>query len=282
MTTGTCLCGTVRYEIDGPFSMMVNCHCSMCRKEHGTPFVTFAGAPLAGFHWLSGEDNLTTYASSEKGHRSFCRTCGSAAPMLLPETGMVIAPAGELEQDPGVRPQMHIFVGSKAPGYVITDDLPQYEEYPPEWGGSGVPRPAVEAPEGVVPGSCLCGGVAWEVTGKPSLMMNCHCSRCRQGRGAAHATNAFYKLDQFRWLRGEELTEAYKVPDAQYFTQHFCRTCGGKTPRVMEKFNRVLVPAGTLDRDPGMQPTANIFVAWKAPWFEITDGIPQFEEMIPR
>jgi hypothetical protein len=139
-----------------------------------------------------------------------------------------------------------------------------------------------EAPEGVVPGSCLCGGVAWEVTGKPSLMMNCHCSRCRRGRAAAHATNAFYKLDQFRWLRGEELAEAYKVPDAQFFTQHFCRVCGGKTPRVMEKFNRVLIPVGALDGDPGAQPTAHIFTAYKAPWFEITDGIPQFEEMIPR
>ena len=125
----------------------------------------------------------------------------------------------------------------------------------------GVDRPVADAPEGVVPGSCLCGGVAWEVTGKPSLMMNCHCSRCRRGRGAAHATNAFYKLDQFRWLRGEELTEAYKVANAQYFTQHFCRTCGGKTPRVMEKFNRVLVPAGEFDADPGAQPTASPLAA---------------------
>lgn len=282
MTTGSCLCGTVRYEVDGPFNMMVNCHCSMCRKAHGSQFVTFAGAPLAGFRWLSGEDNLTRYVSSASGHRDFCRTCGSPAPMLLPQMDMALVPAGGLEQDPGITPQMHIFVGSKAPGYAITDSLPQYDEYPPEWGGKGLDRPRVAAPEGVVPGSCLCGGVAWEVTGKPALMMNCHCSRCRRGRGAAHATNAFYKLEQFRWVRGEELTESFKVPDAQYFTQHFCRVCGGKTPRVMAQFNRVLVPVGELDGDPGMQPTAHIFVDYKAPWFEITDDIPQFGEMIPR
>jgi len=283
MTTGTCLCGAVRYEIDGPFNMMVHCHCSMCRKQHGTFFATFAAAPLSGFRWLSGQDHLTRYESSAKSHRDFCRTCGSAAPTLLPEMGMALAPAGCLEQDPGVRPQLHIFVGSKAPGYEIADGLPQYDTYPPEWGaGQGVDRPAVQAPEGVVPGSCLCGGVAWEVAGKPSLMMNCHCSRCRRGRGAAHATNAFYKLDQFRWVRGEDLTEAFKVPDAQFFTQHFCRVCGSKTPRVMEKFNRVLVPAGEFDADPGAQPTAHIFVAYKAPWFEITDGLPQYPEMIPR
>jgi hypothetical protein len=282
MTTGACLCGTVRYEIDGPFSMMVNCHCSMCRKEHGAQFATFAAAPLAGFRWLSGEDNISTYASSASGERSFCKTCGSVTPMLLPDMGMVLAPAGNLEGDPGIRPQMHIFVGSKAPGYVITDDLPQYQEYPPEWGGAGIARPAVEAPEGVAPGSCLCGAIAWEVTGKPGLMMNCHCSRCRRARSAAHATNAFYKLDQFRWVRGEAADQTYKVPDAQYFTQHFCPSCGSPTPRVMAQFNRVLIPAGEFDVDPGAQPTANIFATSKAPWFEITDGLPQFEGMPPR
>lgn len=282
MTTGTCLCGTVRYEIDGPFSVMVNCHCSMCRKEHGAQFVTFAGAPLSGFRWLSGADNVTRYSSSASGHRDFCRTCGSPAPMLLDQMGMVLVPAGCLEQDPGIRPQMHIFVGSKAPGYTITDELPQHDEYPPEWGGRGLARPPVTAPEGVVPGSCLCSGVAWEVTGLPSLMMNCHCSRCRRGRGAAHATNAFYRLDQFRWIRGEELTRSFKVPEAQFFTQHFCAVCGSPTPRVMEKFNRVLIPAGELDADPGARPSAHIFVTYKAPWFEITDDLPQFPEMIPR
>jgi len=282
MTTGTCLCGALRYEIDVPFSVMVNCHCSMCRKEHGAQFVTFAGAPLSSFRWLSGEDNVTRYTSSASGHRDFCRTCGSPAPMLLDQAGMALVPAGCLEQDPGIRPQMHIFVGSKAPGYTITDDLPQHDEYPLEWGGRGIERPPLAIPEGVVPGSCLCGGVAWEVTGLPSLMMNCHCSRCRRGRGAAHATNAFYKLDQFRWIRGEELTRSFKVPEAQFFTQHFCAVCGSPTPRVMEKFNRVLIPAGELDADPGARPTAHIFVAYKAPWFEITDDIPQFPEMVPR
>jgi hypothetical protein len=282
MTTGICLCGTVRFEIDGPFAAMVNCHCSMCRKEHGAQFVTYVAAPLSGFRWLAGQDNVQEYASSAHGRRSFCRTCGSSMPSLLPETGLVVAPAGNLEGDPGLRPQMHIFVGSKAPGYAITDDLPQYDEYPPDWGGAAVERPTVEAKEGVTPGSCLCGAVAWEVAGQPALMMNCHCSRCRRGRGAAHATNAFYKLDQFRWIRGEDLTNAFKVPDAQFFTQHFCRACGSPTPRVMEKFNRVLIPAGEFDADPGARPTAHIFVGSKAPWWEITDDLPQFEGMIPR
>jgi len=282
MTTGRCLCGAVRYEIDGPFTFMVNCHCSMCRKEHGAQFVTFAAAPLSGFRWITGEDNLTEYASSPGGKRSFCKTCGSAGPMLATEMNMVIAPAGNLDGDPGTRPQMHIFTGSSAPGYQITDALPQHEEYPPGWGGKGQARPPVQVKPGVTAGSCLCGAIAWEADGPPAMMMNCHCSRCRLARGAAHATNAFYRLEQFRWIRGEDRTDQYKVADAKFFTQAFCRTCGCPAPRVLGHFKRVMVAIGTADTDPGMQPTAHIFVGSKAPWYEITDAIPQFEEMPPR
>lgn len=283
MTTGRCLCGAVRYELDGPFSFMVNCHCSICRKEHGAQFVTFAAAPLSGFRWISGEDNLTEYASSPKGKRTFCKTCGSAGPMLAPEMGMAIAPAGNLEGDPGIHPQMHIFTGSKAPGYEITDPLPQHAAYPPEWGDSSQPsRPAAPVKPGVTTGSCLCGAIAWEADGPPAVMMNCHCSRCRLARGAAHATNAFYKLEQFRWIRGADQADQYKVEDAKFFTQAFCRTCGSPAPRVLGQFKRAMVAVGTADTDPGVQPSAHIFVGSKAPWYDITDGIPQFEEMPPR
>lgn len=283
MTTGTCLCGSIRYQIDAPFTAMVHCHCSMCRKHHGSQFATFAAAPRDAFRWLAGAEHVVEFASSEDGKRAFCRRCGSPAPLVFEDAQRVIVPAGCLEQDPGLRPQMHIFVGSKAPGYEISDDLPQHEAYPPALGGGdGVERAAIEAQPGVVPGSCLCGTMAWEVEGPPVMVMNCHCSRCRRARGAAHATNAFYKLPQFRWIRGEDASDAWKVPDAQYFTQHFCRTCGSPGPRVIEQFNRVMLPVGAMDADPGMRPGAHIFVESMAPWFEIGDDIPQFAGMPPR
>lgn len=283
MTTGACLCGTVRYEIDDPMSAMVNCHCSMCRKEHGAAFATFVTAPIGGFRWISGEDSVASYESSPGGTRPFCRRCGSALPTLMPQMGIVAAPAGNLEGDPGIRPQMHIFAGSRLPGFEITDDLPRFDEYPPEWGDlRSVSRPPVEARAGVVPGSCLCGAMAWEVEGAPALMMNCHCSRCRRARSAAYATNAFYRLDQFRWIRGEDMADSYKLPEAEFFTQSFCRVCGSPVPRLLGKFNRAMVPVGALDADPGARPGAHIFVGSKAPWDEITDDIPQFEGMPPR
>jgi hypothetical protein len=280
--TGTCLCGAVTYEVRGPFNMMVHCHCSMCRKHHGAAFATFVGAPLMGFKRLTGEDRVGSYASSEKARRYFCRHCGSVTPTPVKEMDLVFVPAGNLQGDPGVRPEAHVFVGSKAGWYTITDDLPQHEEYPPEFGIGGVTRPVVEPTPGVVKGSCLCNSIAYEITGPVLRSAHCHCSRCRRARSAAHASNFFYKMDGFRFTRQEAPIHAYKVPEARFFTTAFCENCGGTVPYISVERGAVVVPAGPLDTDPGLRPAAHIFVGDKAPWFEITDTeTPQFEGAPP-
>ncbi len=281
MTRGACLCGSVRYEFVEPLAAIVHCHCSMCRKHHGASFATWAVGPAGALRWLAGEGDVGRYRASERGERAFCKRCGSVVPMPLPGTDLAIAPAGNLEGDPGVRPKVHIFVGSKAPWYTITDSLPQHEGYPPELGGGlGVERPPVEPRGDATLGSCLCGGVAYELR-SPLRMYNCHCSRCRRGRSAAHATNLFVRPEDFALTRGEELIAEYKVPEAQRFTVAFCTRCGSDVPRYINERGMVNVPAGTLDTDPGIRPEANIFVASKAVWFEITDGVPQYPEAPP-
>jgi hypothetical protein len=281
MTRGSCLCGTVQYEFAEPLQMMMHCHCSMCRKHHGAPFATFVAGPSSGFRWLAGEDAIEKYRSSEHGVRSYCRHCASVAPMLIPEAGIAIAAAGNLEGDLGIRPQGHMFVASKAWWYTITDSLPQHAGMPPEYGGGmGIERPAVAQRAGVGDGSCLCGAVAYEIR-SPLRMYHCHCSRCRRARSAAHTTNLFAKLDDFKFTRGEELVKQYKVPEAKLFTIAFCTRCGGKAPRVARDRGVVSIAAGTLDTDPGLPPAVHIYVASKAPWFEITDDLPQHAEMPP-
>ena len=281
MIEGTCLCGALRYEIDGPLTSMMNCHCSMCRKQHGVAFATYAVAPASGFRWIAGEDEVVRYQSSAQGTRAFCRRCGSVAPSALPSMGIVFAPAGNLRGELGRHPEGHMFVGSKAPWHAITDHLPQHEVYPPGFPAEGVPRPQVVPQEGVTEGSCLCGDVAYEIRGEPMRMINCHCERCRLGRSAAHATNVFYKVDAFRFTRGESGVREYKVPDAKFHTVAFCSRCGSKVPRISAERGIVVVPAGSLDTDPGIRPMAHIFVANKAPWFDITDTLPQFAQMPP-
>ncbi len=282
MNQGQCLCATVRYSVDGPFTSMLNCHCSMCRKHHGAPYATFVSAPLAGFRWICGEEAVSGYITPSGGTRSFCRVCGSVTPIFLTQMSTVLCPAGNLEGDLGIKPQAHMFVGSKASWYEITDTLTQHAGYPPELGAAGIDRPAVEPKPGVIQGSCLCGEVAFEIEGAPERLMYCHCSRCRRARSAAHGANLFFKPDQLRWVRGESLVKSYKEPSARFFTVSFCEKCGSGVPRASRELPVAYVPAGALDTDPGIKPLARIFVGSKASWADITDSVPRFQEMPPR
>ena len=81
-------------------------------------------------------------------------------------------------------------------------------------------------------GSCLCSGVAFRIEGKPLLARNCFCSRCLEARAATHASNLLAALDGVRFTRGEDSLVSHRVPEARYFSQVFCRTCGSKLPRL--------------------------------------------------
>ena len=277
---GRCLCGDVAFEADAPFEFMGHCHCSMCRKNHGTAFSTAIGVAPKQFRWVRGADKIRRYAASPGGTRPFCGRCGSVVPAEGSE--VVFVSPGLLDDDPEMRPQANIFVASKAPWHEIADSLPRFEAFPPGMGEAvGFERRSEPAP-GKVRGSCLCGGVAYEIAGQVAgPIVSCHCARCRRARAAAHASNLFVDLASFRWLRGEDQLASYKVPEAERFTQWFCRTCGGKVPGVNVPRQRVVVPAGSLDDDPGAREELHIFVGSKAPWFEIADGLPQHQEYPP-
>lgn len=126
---GKCLCGDVRYEVAGPLGPMSHCHCSMCRKHHGTAFASHVSAPIGSFRWVAGEEHVSVYRSSPFGTRSFCRKCGSVTPILDYELGLALCPAGNLEGELDAQSQAHVFVGSKAAWHTITDALPQHREF---------------------------------------------------------------------------------------------------------------------------------------------------------
>lgn len=129
---GSCLCGGIRYQVDGPLGDAVHCHCSMCRKATGAAFRTRAAVPSASFHWRAGESLLARYQSSPGEERTFCRVCGSTLVTLFRDRPEEIGLAlGTLDGDPGVRPWAHVFVGSKAPWYDIEDDLPRFSAFAP-------------------------------------------------------------------------------------------------------------------------------------------------------
>ena len=128
---GSCLCGAVRYEFEGPVECMASCHCSMCRKHHGAAFATYVGCPNERLRVTAGEEVLRTYASSPSVARRFCGTCGSSLFWAEASGSHTWVAAGTLDVDPGARPTHHIFASTKAPWHTITDALPQFDEYPP-------------------------------------------------------------------------------------------------------------------------------------------------------
>ena len=135
MIRGSCLCGTVRYEISGSLDRLMHCHCSQCRKAHGAAFGSYTRVKQADFRFVAGEDDVASYASSPGVRRTFCKRCGARLQFIQeskPERFWLTA--GTLDDDPGIRPSHHIFVGSKAPWFEIADGLPQYAQRQPPAG----------------------------------------------------------------------------------------------------------------------------------------------------
>src|SRR5207247_6027711 len=128
MLTGGCLCGGARYEIDGEIGSATYCHCSQCRRASGTAFATNASVRAEHFRLVAGRDLLTEYESSPGKFRAFCARCGS--PILArwaAHPDFVRIRLGTLDDDPGTRPLLHVWVGSKAPWFEITDELPRLQ-----------------------------------------------------------------------------------------------------------------------------------------------------------
>ena len=125
---GSCCCGAVRYAVADQFAYAANCHCSNCRRTTGSAFKPFAGIETDKLVVTAGADQLMIFGDAS-GNDTHCRACGSLLYSLVRAGAFVHVAMGTLVDDPSIRPQAHIFVGSKAPWFTITDDLPQFEEF---------------------------------------------------------------------------------------------------------------------------------------------------------
>ncbi len=280
MITGKCLCGSVTWAAGGPFTPLSHCHCSMCRKAHGAPFATFTSCAAEDFEWTSDQSTVRQYWSSADFVRAFCGTCGSAVPQARGD-GRIRLPVGCTAQPSGLGGGRHIFSGSRASWHSMGGPTQQYDAYPPGMEGrppvaQNDPAPG-DPPEDVLRGSCLCGTVRFEVLEPFSVVHNCHCSRCRRARSAAHATNGFVSFDALRFTAGADNVTTYMLPGTG-FGQAFCDTCGSGLPRKNAQRGIANVPLAALDDDPQHRPDDHIFVGSMADWYSISDDIVQFEE----
>jgi len=124
--SGRCLCGAVEYQVTDEFEYSAYCHCSNCRRTTGSAFKPLAGIRRAKFKLVRGDTDLLVYGE-ENGNDTHCKCCGSLVFSIVRDGAYVHVPMGTLVDEPSIRPTKHIFVGSKAPWFEITDDLPQFE-----------------------------------------------------------------------------------------------------------------------------------------------------------
>jgi hypothetical protein len=125
---GSCLCGSVRYEVDPPHLRFVHCHCSRCRRATGSAFATNLVVAPERFRWTSGEHDIVRYDLPEARSfaNAFCGMCGSTVPHATRSGRAVIVPTGTLDEDPGARPDRHVFWSSRAPWTSAADSLPRH------------------------------------------------------------------------------------------------------------------------------------------------------------
>lgn len=126
--SGSCECGAVRYQVADAFLYAANCHCSRCRAATGAAFKPFAGIERTQLRITQGEDSLMVFGEDDLNHTR-CAVCGSLLYSVVRDGDYVHVAMGSLTDAPSIRPSEHIFVGSKAPWFEITDDLPQAQEY---------------------------------------------------------------------------------------------------------------------------------------------------------
>lgn len=132
-----------------------------------------------------------------------------------------------------------------------------------------------------IQGRCLCRSISYEIAGELGAVYHCHCSKCRRWGGDAFRTSTTVKSKDFSWLSGEDKLSHY--PYSPTITKTFCSICGTNLISLYkDKPDIIGISLGGLEQDPVVRPLAHIYVASKAPWYEIQDGLPQHLEGPPK
>jgi len=132
----------------------------------------------------------------------------------------------------------------------------------------------------MVRGSCLCGGVRFEIQKPAGPFEFCHCNRCRKVTGSAFYPGIYVNRADFRLVQGEELVKYFEAPILRSpppYRSCFCGQCGSPIPDLKRESEQIEVPAGLLDDEPAVRPDKHIFVEFRAKWFQITDDLPQLD-----
>ena len=136
----------------------------------------------------------------------------------------------------------------------------------------------------MIRGSCLCGGIRFEIEGRVTPIQICYAKRCQKTTGSAFAAELAVRRDRFRWVEGEDLITYYDAPilrEPPALRRCFCRVCGSHVPVVREGARFVGLMAGILDDDPETRPFREIFASQAPPWLPGTEELQRYDDRPP-
>lgn len=130
--SGSCLCGAVTCEIQGPFQRFYQCYCDRCQKKSGSAFASLIFTAPSNIKWLTGQSHTKRFdlPSAERFSNCFCTTCGSQVPYLSRDGQSLVIPAGYLNGDPGIKPMANIFWAERSCWYDAGQAETKFEAYP--------------------------------------------------------------------------------------------------------------------------------------------------------
>lgn len=126
-------------------------------------------------------------------------------------------------------------------------------------------------------GSCLCGDVSFELNGEFESFYLCHCKHCQKDTGSAHASNLFSTTAKLAWQTGEDKVKTYQLPSTKH-VKSFCLNCGSAVPNIQMN-NMLVVPAGCLNQDIAIKPTAHIYKSSAAAWTKNLGDVKSYEKL---
>lgn len=252
---GSCLCGEVVFEVEGPLRDVIACHCTQCRKTSGHYWAA-TSAPHEWFR-LVRDAGLVWYRSSPTAQRGHCGHCGATLFWQPEGEARISFSPGALEGVTGVQTAEHIF----------TEDGGDY--YPE----STAPR---TAPGARLRSSCLCGACAFDLPAPAGPITACHCTQCRKLSG--HFSASFDVPETALVWESRGALAEFTTPGGG--TRGFCRDCGSSL-WFRAADGAFSVEAGGIDGPTGGHLAAHIFVADRGDYYSLDDGLPQFDGAEP-
>jgi len=125
-------------------------------------------------------------------------------------------------------------------------------------------------------GSCLCGQATYEIEGEFDLFLFCHCTYCQKDTGTIYAANLISHSAKLNWLSGEEHTKIYNLKGTRH-TKCFCKNCGSALPYLYEG-KMLVLPAGSIEFEPQIAPTAHVFYSSRAKWEDSLTQTAKFDQ----